>query len=200
MTKPIIAVDIDDVIVAESEFVIAYSNDKWGHTLTVDDYDEHWARMWGVDHEELLRRAAILHEPGMQTKYRPIKGAKEALEQLSKRYRLVAVTSRRTSIKEETIKWIDELFENVFEQYNFTGFWDSEKPGGHLRTKGDAVKDLGARYLIDDQPKHCISAAAHGIETILYGGYKIGRDLKLPMRVQRCKNWGEVLEYFDGKD
>ena len=122
MSKKTIAIDIDDVIAAESAFIIEFSNKHWGHNLTTDDYDEHWQEMWGVSHEELLRRAEILHQPGVQTSYELIDGAESALHALARTYNVVALTSRRDSIKDETIEWLERVFDGVFSDYYFTGF------------------------------------------------------------------------------
>lgn len=197
--KKLIAVDIDDVIVCESRFIIDLSNKLWGHDLTLDDYDENWQKMWGVDHEELLIRAAELHKPGMQTSY-PLKyGAKKALTELKKRYELVALTSRRKVIQRETTEWIDRILPGIFEKIYFTGFWDTGKPGGHLLTKGDMAKSLHVDYLIDDQPKHCVSAEELGVKSILFGDHRVQRSFNGPKGIVRCQNWQEVLEFFDAQ-
>ena len=53
MTKRLtIAVDIDDVLARQVEGLVTFSNQRWGTVLTVDDYDEDWGVMWGVDLEE----------------------------------------------------------------------------------------------------------------------------------------------------
>jgi len=67
-------------------------------------------------------------------------------------------------------------------------------------TKNDVIKQIGADYLIDDQPKHCIAAAKAGIKTVLFGDYKWNRDLKLRKNMVRARNWQEVLEYFNGQN
>jgi glycerol uptake facilitator-like aquaporin len=54
---------------------------------------------------------------------------------------------------------------------------------------------LGASWLIDDNPEHCLSAIAHGIETVLFGEY--GWHFNAPEHLTRCKDWRAVLEYFD---
>ena len=196
--RKVIAVDIDDVLVAEAEAIVRYSNEHWGHSLTVDDYNEHWQDMWGVDYDELLRRAEILHMPGVKTRYPLIDGALEAIGKLAERYQLVALTSRRGVLRDETVEWIHKTFAGIFDEVHFTGFWDDDTPGGHLLTKGQMAKELNVDYLIDDQPKHCASAANHGVVAILFGSYKQGADIVLPSDVVRCRNWRQVLEYFDG--
>jgi 5'(3')-deoxyribonucleotidase len=197
--KPIIAVDIDDVIVSEAEFVVDYSNKHWGHSLSLEDYSEHWGKMWKVGAEEVERRADMLHAPGMIRKYSLLEDAHYALIELSKKFRLIILTSRRKIVEGETKEWLNENFGDIFEKVHFTGFWDTISSDSHLLTKADLVQELEVDYLIDDQPKHCFGAAEHGVQAVLFGDYAESRDLDLPDGVTRCKNWQEVLRYFENE-
>jgi uncharacterized HAD superfamily protein len=197
--KQVIAVDIDDVLAAESEFIIAYGNKQWGHTLTLEDYQENWSDMWGVDMDEMERRAAELHLPGIQTSYRLIEGGHEVLKRLKQRYDLIILTSRRGVLKVETLEWINRVFADVFSEIHFTGFYDTTRTDRHLLTKGELAKQIGADYLIDDQPKHCFAAAEAGMKSVLFGDYAFSRHLELPDGVTRCNTWAEVSDYFDGQ-
>ena len=47
-----IAIDIDDVLAENAIGFVAFSNERWGTRLSVDDYSEHWSEMWRVDSEE----------------------------------------------------------------------------------------------------------------------------------------------------
>lgn len=194
--KQTIAVDVDDVLAAEREFIIAYSNRHWGHDLTLDDYRENWQVMWDVDREEVDRRALELHAPGVATSYRLIQGGKEALLQLKADFELVILTSRRQMVRDETMEWLNEVFADVFSAVHFTGFWDTSQPDRHLLTKGELARQIGADYLIDDQPKHCIAAAEAAIPSVLFGDYEETRHVALPKNVTRCHTWDEVLAYF----
>ena len=197
--KPIIAVDIDDVILAETAYIVKYSNENWGHSLVADDYIEDWRKMWGVDDEELQKRVRVLHAPGVQTSYDMIEGALETLGHLAQHFKLVVLSSRRENVRQETIDWVNTFLPNIFADFYFTGFWDSGGQNAHLLTKGELVKSIGASYLIDDQPKHCFAAAEEGVQAILFGDYGVSRSLSLPEGVTRCKDWAAVLEYFDGR-
>lgn len=199
MQKQMIAVDIDDTLVAESEFIVAYSNKHWGHDLTLEDYQENWSAMWNVDITEVERRAEELHIPGLLTSYRMIGGAKEALLQLQKKYKLVILTSRRQVVKDETMTWLNDVFAGVFSEVHFTGFWDDMTTSSHLLAKGQLAREIGADYLIDDQPKHCFAAAEAGVEAVLFGDYAMSRKLELPPKVTRCRNWSAVMDYFDAQ-
>lgn len=116
--KPVIAVDIDDVIAAHALGFVEWSNQKYGTHLTVDDYQDHWSEVWKVEREETERRAVEYHESGHIATYGTIEGAKEALEKLKERFRLVVLT-RRNSINQLTKEWIEKYYPGIFDEMIF---------------------------------------------------------------------------------
>lgn len=199
-SRPVIAVDIDDVLSASAKGFVEYSNKKWGTNLKPDDYDEHWAQIWQIDYEEELKRRDTILRERLFTRYSFFDEAKPALARLAKNYKLVIITSRGSHISKDTKEWIGLHFENIFSEIHFAKIWDQN----HLHTteklkltKAELCREAGASYLIDDHPKHCIAAAKLGIRTLLFGNYGWNKDTKLVPGMVRVRNWKEVLEYFD---
>jgi len=201
MSRPLIAVDIDDVLAAHAEVMVNFSNTRWGHNLKPDDYDEDLASMWGVSVKEALRRVDELLASGVHAGLRHYKEAIPVLLGLQRRFELVAVTSRRISRKAVTDIWIERYFPGIFKEIVFAGIFDNfeELDAQHrLRhTKAELLTSIGASYLIDDQPKHCIGAAKAGITALLFGDYAWNRKLAgLPQGVVRLHTWKDVERYF----
>lgn len=200
MSKKTIAVDIDDVLADQAAAFIEYSNRTWGTELTIDDYTEHWVELWKVDLAEIEARAHQYHESGTMGLFAHKSEALPVLEKLKQSYRLVIVTSRRTHVKDETLEWIERYYAGIFDEVHFAGFFDTVTHGRFNLTKAGIVEELGADYLIDDQPKHCLATAYAGIETVLFGEYTWNQlDSLLPERVTRCKNWEDVEAYFESR-
>lgn len=197
-----IAIDIDDVLAANAEGFIEFSNKRWGTRLKPEDFSEHWAEMWGVDHEELLCRRKQVIESKIHMTFRFFDDAKPVLERLARDYKLVTVSSRTMYIAKDTTEWIKNNYGSLFSENHYAKIWDDlEKPVEekiHL-TKTETLREVGADYLIDDQPKHCIAAAEAGIEALLFGNYRWNRDIKLTEKMARVKDWQAVMEYFDAK-
>jgi hypothetical protein len=197
MNKPIIAVDIDDVLAAEAEFVVAYTNKHWGGNYTLKDYSEAWNLFWGVDVDEVERRAEILHRPGIVSQYRVIPGSRDVLERLKETYELIVVTSRRQRVEQETQQWLDRHFPDIFSKLILTGFWDDPSiEDRHLLSKGSLLNDHRVAYVIDDQQKHCISATDHGIKAILYGNLSDNQHTEAREGMAHLEDWRAVAEYF----
>lgn len=199
VNKPIIAVDIDDVLANLAEEIVVYSNKNWGTSLTIDDYNEHWGEMWKVDDAETKRRSNELHDAGLATWLTHKPEARPVLSKLSDSYTLMLVTSRRKVITRETTEWIDKYFRNIFQGIHFTGIFDSDEHADYQvqLTKADILKNIGAEYLIDDQPKHCFAAAEVGISALLFGNYPWNRSIKLVKNMVKVRDWQEVLRYFE---
>lgn len=200
MKKPIIAVDIDDVLANNAAGFVAFSNDKWGTKLTVDEYEEHWARVWGIEHDlkELTRRRDTFVGSGVHRNFSSVDSAHDVLRRLSSRYELHVVTSRLLTMKDDTSQWLTEHYSDVFsdQTIHYAGIWDTLTSNSHNATKADIVHTLGAYYLIDDQLKHCEAVAETGRVALLFGDYRWNQAKHLHPNIIRVKNWQEVEGYF----
>lgn len=199
MKKPIIAVDVDDVLSKSSQGFIEYSNKTWGHALTQDDYDEDWVKVWGTSVKVARERADLVHANGMFEEFSSFPEAFTVLAELKKRYTLVVATSRRSSIEQLSNEWLHRHYAGIFEGVFFAGIYDGKfgKHQDHVaRTKNDLLVEIGADYLIDDQLKHCLAAGEHGVESVLFGDYKWNQSDNLPAHVTRCVDWWAVEAYF----
>jgi 5'(3')-deoxyribonucleotidase len=198
MKKPVIAVDVDDVLAASAQGWVDFSNQKWGTNLTVDDYDEDWSKMWGVDRQEEMKRAKEVYNAVIVRDFRHDDTALPVLQKLAKKYELIVATSRVQAMHTETLEWLDKHYKGIFSGFHRSGLFDVLTPDSHKGTKAELIKKIGADYLIDDQPKHCLAVADLGIETILFGDYGWNSNIgELPPRVTRCFDWAAVERYFD---
>ena len=201
MNKSTLVVDLDNVLARSAETFVAFSNEHFGTDITIEDYDEDWERMWGVAHEEAVRRGTYMRARHIHRSYEPMPGAKTALDSLHKKYRLVILTSRGKAVELETTEWLGTHYPGLFDEVLFSGIWDDAATrNGHLLTKGDRYRELGAGYVIDDYLKHCAAAVQGGVPALLFGDYPWNRADTLPAGVTRCADWLAVLEYFDGAD
>ncbi|NCU39011.1 hypothetical protein EOL96_08310 [Candidatus Saccharibacteria bacterium] len=194
-----IAIDVDDVLADYATAFVDYSNKTWGTNLTVNDYDEHWAKVWGVDNDEVKKRAQHYHKDHIIAQYAHDETALPVLNRLKRRHELIIVTSRRSQVRKATIDWIHYHYPGVFNDdvFYFTSIWDQVNDASVHKTKGDIVRDLGATHIIDDQIKHCFAAAEQGVKALLFGDYGWNQSPELPFGVTRCIDWSEVERYFD---
>jgi|SRR3989344_4580873 len=194
MSKPTIAVDIDEVLVPYAEGLVEYHNNKYGTRVRFEDVLHHnFDEFWEVSHEEYLRRAWQYIIENHKTAA-PIKGAKETMKRLHKRYKILLITFRSAPLKEATLYWLDKHFEGYFDEPVFLG--DKQGTGAHVATKAEICNKIGAEWLIDDHLAPILEASGAGIKGILFGNYPWNQAELLPEGVTRVKNWQEVQEYF----
>lgn len=199
MSKPIIAIDLDDVLADSAAEFVTFGNKLLGVDLSVEDYNEHFATMWSVDEEEAEKIALEFHASGISAHYLHKEEAVEVLRNLAERYELVIMTSRRQVLEKMTLDWLDKHYKGIFSKVYFTGIWEGEGDNKASLTKASLCKEINAQFLIDDQPKHCLGVAEVGIETLLFGDYPWNRQIKDQPRVTRVASWPAVEEYFNAK-
>jgi 5'(3')-deoxyribonucleotidase len=201
MSRLKLAIDIDDVLANSTDALRLFVNLKRGVNLREEHYKieaEYWGyyeSVWeqhGIDKKDLMREfhSRLVKS---QSDIRTIPGSVEGTKKLSQKYDLIPMTSRPEEMKAETENWLKEEFGPVFtERPVFIGFGFNAK-----RTKGEVCKELGITYLIDDNVDHCKTALERGVGAVLFGDY--GWNRRMPEGLVRCKNWQEVLEYFENE-
>lgn len=200
MSKSVIAVDVDDVLAVENEAVRRFANAAFGHQHTSEDYLKpgeywgYWEMVQGVNKEEGARRYGEYLNSGLKGQLEVMPGSLEVLTELKRRYDLIIVTSREAHLVDITQVWLTEHFPAVFRDVAFVAVWTGEVKG----SKAEVCKQLGAKYLIDDNPGHLKLAAEAGIKGVLFGTYGWSSGVDLPSGTVRVGNWHEVKEYFDG--
>lgn len=199
--KQVVAVDLDDVLSATVPAFIKFSNKRWDMDIALESYSENWTTTWRVEGEELIKRTAIIKDEFWHTVPHR-EEARLVLKRLAKKYKLVIATSRRTEVNKATREWIDKYFDGIFEEVHHSGIFDVDKRRLDMynraseQTKARLFQELGADFIIDDHPKHCIGADAIGITAILFGDYPWNDYSNLPSGVIRAKTWKEIGEYF----
>lgn len=197
MSKPIIAIDIDDVLSTTVEQLLALSNEHFGTRFRADDFQEPYSKMWGVDETEADRRLAILDGVGFMRTTSAIEGAAEALKRMKDQYELHILTSRGQTVAQKTHVWLDQHFPNTFSKIQLISVYDNGDHDAARRvTKANICTTIGADYLIDDQPKHANAVARCGTKALLFGDYPWNRDAEIVDGVVRVKDWRAVAEYF----
>lgn len=191
MSKEVVAVDLDDVVVETAQNVIDHYNRTYGTDVTMESYyDPDYPRVWSTpDTETAVRRVNSYMETEEYHSLLPIEEAVSTLRGLDEKYELHIVTGRPDFVEEAILRWIKQHFPDLYETVVFTNFFDT---GGKKRHKGDICLELGASYLIDDHLEHAFSAAKNGIQVLLFGSYPWNRADHLPENVRRVADWQEV--------
>lgn len=200
----IIAIDIDDVISSCGETFLKYHNKRYNTDLSLAKTSyrgEYWGYFpkllnleLGISEEEGERRFKEFLADEAHTKHQPISDdAKRAIRELKKSYRLEVITARDVSMRDSTVKWLNDHLPCTFHGVHFAS------DGHKARAKAEICREIGAEFLVDDSIEHCNTAAREGIEVILFGeyGWNVGQET-LPT-VTRLTSWPEIARYFNEK-
>jgi uncharacterized HAD superfamily protein len=201
--KGVIAVDIDDVLAAMVPDLIKRHNRLSGDSLSVDDYEEDFMKMMKISVEELrLWRENFLGDVNsFYPALKLIDGAVEGLTELSKDYKLIALTSRPQEAEAATRKWLDKNIPGLIGEVFFSGNYDDNiSEESHLRNKGEMADKLNIDWLIDDQPKHCYAVVDSGQRAILFGDCAWNRHAEMRPGITRARDWREVVRIIEGEN
>jgi uncharacterized HAD superfamily protein len=199
MSRPIIAVDIDDVLSSENEAMRLFINERYGQNHTPEDYlidGEYWSywdKVWGVDKQTARKWFNSYLDANVKAKHQLIDGALDSISALQNRYDLVIITSREDRMVDVTHQWLNRHFPKVFSKVEFVRLW--QKKDDH--TKGTIAREVGADYIIDDNVEHCNASQAAGVQALLFGDYGWNRQYTPAPGVVRVKNWQAVRDYFN---
>jgi 5'(3')-deoxyribonucleotidase len=201
MSKPVIAIDVDDVLAHSIESFRLQVNARAGAQLTREhfmvpgEYHHYLDRVLetnGVDYAT-IKDDLFLGMSNDQSHIPPQPGAVKVLQKLAREYELVVITARAPEWEAQTHVWLQMHFPGVFKEVHFAG----NRHDPIQKSKGDMCVEAGAAYLIDDNPEHAVSAEAKGVQVILFGEY--GWQIDVPEDMKQCKTWSEVEQYFDGQ-
>ncbi|MBX4197548.1 hypothetical protein KW801_03275 [Candidatus Saccharibacteria bacterium] len=193
--KPIIAVDIDDVIYPLVPSLIEYLDTEHKVRLTEEDFLEYDLRkVWSGGPVEAAKIFEHYKESsGVQIA--PLEDAQKALHTLSKKYDIIVMTSRDISTFPRTHNWITHHFPDIFKDVQLLG---NRSDSQTFRPKAEVCVELGVYCLIDDNLKHAVETYQAGIRVILFGDYPWNQTNELPKGVTRVKDWQGVLKELDG--
>jgi 5'(3')-deoxyribonucleotidase len=193
MKKPVIAVDLDEVVVETAQNVLDHYNLTYSTNITLDQYySTNVKETWHApDRATAIKRVNAYLETEEYFNLPPVKEAIDAIRKLKRRYELHILTGRPDFTEAATRKWLSRYFPDIFKSVTFTNFYFGKK-----LSKADICKQLGAQVLIDDHLEHALGAAASGIKILLFGTYPWNKKVNLPPNITRVKNWQEVAEYF----
>lgn len=186
MTRKVIAVDCDDVLVASTEMLVTEYNKKYGTDISLLTAHDHGVDQWQVrDIQTVIDRLTdiqIAHNVEI------LEGAVDQLRRLADIHELHIITARPIETELVTLRLVENSFKNIFTSIEHVG---------HEGSKGEVCARLGADVLVDDNLKHIEEALKYGVSSGIWFGDYPWQKQEIPPFIVRCKNWAEVGAYFE---
>ncbi|XP_062149331.1 uncharacterized protein LOC133857955 isoform X2 [Alnus glutinosa] len=194
--KIVVAVDVDEVLGSFVSALNRFIADRYFSNHSLSEYHVYeFFKIWNCSRDEAnIRVHEFFKTSYFKTGIHPIPGARRALNKLSRFCNLSVVTSRQNAIKDHTIDWIEKHYPGLFQEIHFGNHFALD---GASRPKSELCRSLGAKVLIDDNPRYAIECAEVGIRVLLfdyensYPWCKTESVNQHPL-VTKVHNWKEV--------
>src|SRR3989344_283378 len=179
--KPVIAVDIDEVLFPMSPTFLRYYNTTEKTDYTLDQMISYYFEaITGDSREEILSKIKAYLKTEDYEQGKPVAGSIDAIRKLRKRFRLIVVTSRANFFRGHTEDFLEKHFAGLYDDLYYTH--SPDKPDV-LIPKEVICKEVDAVALIDDHLSNVIACAKEGIDGVLFGEYAWNQADKLPKGV-----------------
>lgn len=166
--RPVVAVDVDEVLGHFVHQLCRFHNAKYRTTLTPDDFVSYnFHEVWGGTRGEADSKMRLFFDsPFFLDGIPAVKGAAEVLKRHRERVELHIVTSRQHVLEEHTTAWVNAHYPGIFEGLHFGNHFSEE---GIVRSKPALCEDINAVMIIDDNVIYATQCARAGIRTCLFG-------------------------------
>lgn len=192
--KEILAIDVDEVLSDTLPAFLIFYNKKYNTNFKFEDfYVYEYADILGITREEAIDNFYEFLLGDYNKKIYPKQGSVEAVEVLKNKYKIIISTNRPTDFQKSTIEWLETHFPDSIHSVHFGNHYSKNKV--EAKNKSDILKELGVKYLIEDQIKVAIECANEGIEVFLINT-PWNKDQKISegLKIQRVDSWDEVVE------
>jgi uncharacterized HAD superfamily protein len=186
-----IAIDIDDVLADFMVALIEFHNKTYKTKFKKNDFFSYnlW-EVWGGTRKEAAEKIFKFHKTSIYRNIKPITGSVEAIKKLRRSNELYVITSRHSDVIENTKKWIDKYFPDLFLKIYFSNsFYGRSKK----LKKSDICRQLKADMLIEDSFEYAIDCLRPNRKIILFRR-PWNKKYTIPKEISVVNNWSEVLK------
>ncbi len=192
-TKPIIAVDVDEVLMPFVPSLLNYYNEKHNDSIPFEQFNSYqfW-KVWGGTSENAARLVNEFFTTDLFLNQGPLPDAHSILSSLTDQYDFVVVTSRQHFLRDHTQQFLDRHFPGIFKELKMGNHYGDE---GVKKSKPELCEEANACLLIDDSLDYVTHVASHDIKAVLFGDYPWNREAyeeHLSASIRRVTDWSQV--------
>lgn len=193
----IIAVDVDEVLAnfMEDALVLFNKEEKtnWKRNQFTN-YD--LSKIFNETHQQTMDRIHRFYMHKSFASIKPIPNSQEAIFQLAKNHKLIALTSRPSIIEKQTKEWLKKNFGNSIKEIRMTNQWNND--GGNSTTKAKICAEIKAKILIEDSSSYLIECLNNNNQ--MYGimpNCPWNKNEPNHKRIFRVNSWKEIPALVD---
>jgi 5'(3')-deoxyribonucleotidase len=163
--RPSIAFDFDDVLCDTTRGFLAWHNSVFGVAPAFDETvggDDLFVLL-GITEAEETRRWAQYFQTDQFFGIRPADPTIATLESLRAQWDLLMLSARTPIFRSSAVEWIERNLSGVFTRALFSSDFCADR-----HAKGPICRELGAGYLVDDNPRCIQSCKGTGVQGIVF--------------------------------
>lgn len=189
-----IVVDLDEILAEYLESFILFHNASYGTALKKEDFTSYLlSKTIEIEQADARRRHYEFFQTYFAEKIRPVQGSQEGVDALlASGEELAVVTSRHDELSEKTNQWIGQYFPKKFVSVHLTN--GHSVHGTAERSKAALCKQLGARFVIEDQIRYAFECKDSDRKVLLLD--KPWNQKSVPGDIMRVASWQEAVEYI----
>lgn len=163
-----IGIDIDEVMADFMIELIDFHNHHYDCQGTVDDHHTYsYANVWGCSYDETIKRIFEFYHSPWFDRIKPTAGSQRAIKKLAKSHDLQIITSRSESIKDKTLRWVEEHFPHLFSKVHFTNQFAEKKEARSVITKLAVCQAEQIELVVDDSLETALRCAKGDVRVLL---------------------------------
>lgn len=182
---------MDGVVADFLESFLKFHNGEYGTRLSKADFKRFWlSDVIGITFEEEMNRIHKFYKTHHFQDIRPVEGAVEGIDKLSKSHSLIVISARQDYVIEPTKDWLERHFPNKFSNVYFTNHVAEKEK---RRRKSDVCDRLGIDVMVEDSIEYAAECATNGRKVIL-PDRPWNQTSQLPSGVTRAYSWSGIIE------
>lgn len=191
-----VGIDLDEVLANLVESVLEHYHERTGRRFRREDMESYnfWD-LWGGTREQAIEVVHDFFSSDRFADVRPVQGAVEAIEVLSRQHGLVIVTARPKSIEDETRRWVAGHFGESFQGVHLANHFSKE---GEELKKSSICRQLEVDLMIEDSLEHAEDCAERGIPVVLLES-PWNSNQPAPAGIIRAGSWSEISHLLTGR-
>ncbi|XP_057538816.1 uncharacterized protein LOC130816175 [Amaranthus tricolor] len=161
--KIVVAVDVDEVLGNFLSALNRFLADCYSSIHSLSEYHVYeFYKIWKCSRDEAdIRVHEFFKTSYFKNGIYPLPGAQKALNKLSRYFSL----SRQNVIKDHTIEWLAKHYPGMFEEIHVGNQFALD---GTSKPKSEICRSIGAKVLIDDNPRYALECAEVGVRVLLF--------------------------------
>lgn len=192
--KPVIAVDVDEVLCIMCSHFCKFLKEQYGQTFREKDFMTYdWFKIVGGGERDFSEKMCKYYGEEHYLNAKIMPNCIQVLQELSQFYEFKVVTARLPSLQKNTIRWLKKYFPNIFSEIYFT------RSGRKSVSKAEICRRIDAKYIIDDSLSNAMSCS-RVCKVFLFGKYAWNQSSSVPPKVKRVNSWQQIYKLLMPKD